>query len=228
MVNMLLNRKTPGKIANIVLDATINETHEYKNEVTMYPIEYGGFISDHIRSQPEQITINGFITNTPVPNSLFDLSAYSTAFTNSTAGKLLKSTSKTRVISVFEELLYIAGYQYPIVNNISTSKNEKILIDIVTGLRVYTDMALISLSIPRDSNTGESLHFTATFIKVTRVKSEMVLIPNVTNKNDIKSQASNKVNSGSKVTTDVKPGSRTSIAATLYDRAAKGLDSLLK
>lgn len=53
-------------IGSIQLDATIREVHEYKNTVTNHPIETGGFVTDHVYSEPIRVMIEGEITDSPV------------------------------------------------------------------------------------------------------------------------------------------------------------------
>ena len=51
---------------SIEFDASITETHDSENDITQFPVEVGADITDHIRPQPERITINGIVTNTPI------------------------------------------------------------------------------------------------------------------------------------------------------------------
>lgn len=50
----------------IEFDATLSETHVGNAEVTRHPVEVGSDISDHVRRLPEQVTLNGIVTNTPI------------------------------------------------------------------------------------------------------------------------------------------------------------------
>ena len=54
-------------IGSLVVDASISETHQIENEVTEHPVEMGANIIDHFRPKPRQFTIEGMITNTPLP-----------------------------------------------------------------------------------------------------------------------------------------------------------------
>lgn len=49
----------------LVLDALIRETPKYSAEMTKSPIEGGSAINDHVVLNPETLTIEGIITNTP-------------------------------------------------------------------------------------------------------------------------------------------------------------------
>jgi hypothetical protein len=51
---------------SIDLDVTQDEAHEWKNDVTLYPVEEGSQISDNIRRMPDKLTITGWITDSPI------------------------------------------------------------------------------------------------------------------------------------------------------------------
>lgn len=53
-------------IGAVEFDAALSETHVGNAEVTKHPVEVGADISDHVRRQPEQLTINGIVSNTPL------------------------------------------------------------------------------------------------------------------------------------------------------------------
>jgi hypothetical protein len=172
MINLILNKKIPGRISVLNLDATIRETEEYTNEVTEFPVESGFSISDHVIRKPERVTIEGFITNTPIPNSIV-------------SAPLLIFGQGNRVKYALEKLLTFAGFDPSGVN----SKHERgtaaapQLIDVETGLRVYNDMIIESLSVPRDNGTGETLRFTVSLKKCIIVKTEFVKIQNTSELN---------------------------------------------
>lgn len=134
-------------IGAILLDATISEEHEATNVVTNHPIEDGGFVTDHVYEEPDRVTIEGEITNTPV--MLF--------------GGLVGITD--RRIEAFEQL-----------RDIRASRD---IVTLVTGLKVYTNMVMTSLSTPRTQTTGGRLQFTASFQDVRKVASQVVGVVDV-------------------------------------------------
>ena len=56
-------------------------------------------------------------------------------------------------------------------------KEKSTLVEVVTPLRVYEDMALISVEIPRKASDGNSVRVTLTFKHVRRVQSKLVSAP---------------------------------------------------
>lgn len=167
-IELLFARKSPGRIGKLTLDATLSERHAYANDITSFPIESGSSISDHVIQMPEEVEIEGFVTNTPIE------------FMSG-----LRSGRVDNVASAYLVLLDIAGYKYP--NEIYyKNKLEKIsdsdskgyeLIDILTSLRLYDNMGLIRLDIPRDAKTGDVVKFTASFRRVKLV--DVVNVPRI-------------------------------------------------
>lgn len=53
-------------IDGFVIDAARNEEHEFASEVTEHPVEEGADIADHVRRQPNNVTIEGVVSDTPI------------------------------------------------------------------------------------------------------------------------------------------------------------------
>src|SRR6185436_16259045 len=56
----------PASGTAIVFDIVESETHTSKSTVTDHPVELGSNVSDHIRNDPDRISIKGTVTNTPL------------------------------------------------------------------------------------------------------------------------------------------------------------------
>jgi hypothetical protein len=50
----------------VVFDLTISEGHEATSEVTEHPVEQGSNIADHVRQNPQSLTLEMYVTNTPI------------------------------------------------------------------------------------------------------------------------------------------------------------------
>jgi len=162
-----------GKIGELQLDANLSETHSYVNEVSQFPVEVGSDIIDNIKLNPDKITINGMVSNSPVSVLFSDVTdIVNRRGNNVEAKRTSRDGTPTRVESAQDILLRISG------RKINGNDEEPELVTIVTGLRVYTDMALTNLNITRTGTTGQALPFTADFIKVQTVESETIAIPN--------------------------------------------------
>lgn len=58
-----------------------------------------------------------------------------------------------------------------VFNDLLSIRNSRAPITIITGLKQYDNMALTSLSVPKNSKIGEALQFTADFVEINRVNS---------------------------------------------------------
>lgn len=53
-------------IGELLVDATLSEKHSFTVEVTDFPVERGANIADHRRPKPDQVQIEGVVSNTPI------------------------------------------------------------------------------------------------------------------------------------------------------------------
>jgi len=134
---LIFKTNTEKKIGNLIIDAFISETHSRSNTISVYPVENGSDISDHVQEQPKSLFITGIIS--PVGDG-------------------------SNVISSFLELEKIM-------------KSKEVL-NVVSGLKVYTNMIITSLVLPRTAQNGASLNFSATMEEIRIVSSQAIAIPN--------------------------------------------------
>lgn len=168
MLNLILNRQDPVTIGDFELEVTIREQHSYVNEVTDYPVEDGMNVTDFVRQRPERISIEGLVSRSPLPTrvGLVDF---------------ITGAGYNRTQNALETILDIAGYKLPkqvgqtiIVQKVGAPK----IVDIVSLLRIYTNMVCTSLTIPFTQNNGEALRFTMEFKHIATVQSKIVAIDN--------------------------------------------------
>ena len=56
----------PAQGSIVIFDIVETETHTSKSVVTDHPVEIGSDISDHIRNEPDRISIKGIVSNFPI------------------------------------------------------------------------------------------------------------------------------------------------------------------
>lgn len=214
MLNILTNRNDPVTIGSLELEVTLSEDHNYTNQITDYPIESGSNISDHVQKKPEQITITGKFSNSPIPVREGSLDFF------------IKGAGENRVNKALEDLLTIAGYALPKQGKgIQTEETtvfipEKVttplVVDIVSILRIYTNMICTQLTFNIRQTTGQGLDFTAGFKRIETVESEIVSIDAVSPLDgkapNVENAAPSTKNRGKQ---DTKPKS---LAKSLYDK----------
>jgi hypothetical protein len=159
MAVTILFEKTQAKIDSVTLDASVSETHAAEVEVTDHPVEKGANISDHARPKARTLTIEGIVTNTPLAP---DQAPESTTPTNIRANGRTVYDSRapaydgTRAGRAYRDLLALT---------------EGKLITVVTGIESLENMQVTSISVPRDSKTGQALHFTIQLKQVVQVSN---------------------------------------------------------
>ncbi len=166
LIQIIFGKSDPGHIGSLVLDATISDSHSFRNTITDFPVESGGNISDHVIQAPEEVTIEGFVTNTPVKI----LGVFSIPGDITTTGSSGILGGEDKVQDAYTKLMQFAGYDFPLQTDPDQKEravpNSPQLIDIVTGLRSYSDMAVMEIDIIRDKDTGQTLRFRGVFKKV--------------------------------------------------------------
>ena len=136
---------------NIELDAVLEEVHEWSAEATSNPVEEGAPVTDHVIEQSDKLTIKGFVTDSPL------------ALSQSISGILNFGRAGNRTQTTFDLLHELLKLKEPMT--------------VYTKHRIYDDMVLTSVSIPRAAGVGEAIEFHAEFIHIRKVATQMVDVP---------------------------------------------------
>jgi len=165
----------------IQFDASISESHVYSANVTQNPVENGANVTDNIVVNPVSLTMNGFITDTPVKILLNVLNPREKSGSDS-----LSKTAHDELVGLF---------------------NSKTPFTVITGLKKYENMVLTNLTFPRDSKTGKSVRFNCTLTEIILAKFtvESIETENVSERLETKDQSGKDVQKGSQNTTDANP-----------------------
>lgn len=165
------DNETLADLGSIELDAVLNENQTFNQEATLFPVEDGSDIADNIRNDPSEITVDGLVSDTPVK-----------LFAN--IDRLVtEGAFSSRSLVSYEKLLEI--------------REKKALCDVVSALRLFSNMVMTSVTIPRSSSTGKALRFSATFRQVRIVNSLKGDLTNVRSVQNIENKAPNTQNGGS-------------------------------
>lgn len=169
----------------IKVDATRAEEHGMTSKATQHEIEDGSVISDHVIKKGRTLTVEGIVSDTPInlltsaPGNIGGLVGNLT--TGTKRGVITGATSKigSSLISKgvgkpSKDAMDLFDYIY----------EQKIPIEIITGLKTYSNMIMESLSIPRRVQNVNSLDFTASFRELSIVESEVVDIPAAVTENE--------------------------------------------
>lgn len=134
------------KINGYAIDAALSEDHDHEAEVTEFPVEQGGNVTDHVRIKPIVVQIKGCVSNTPI-------------------GEVARLRTSVSLEPAEEALAFLQA-------TFEAAKE----IRIETSIKTYDNMIMESLSLPQSSDTGESLMFSASFRQVIIEENRRVII----------------------------------------------------
>lgn len=209
--SVLFGRKA-AKIGLLQLDATVNESHDYINEVTQYPTEDGSTATDNIRKLPERITIQGIISDRPIEVEFNDVTdIINDENSNQPEARFVsRDDTPTRIETAQNILLRISG------RVLQGNPVRPELVTVVTGLRVYTNMALVNLNISRNGRTGRALPFSAEFMKI-----ETTELAFIDPQDGFSDKASTKLQKGKQTTSAPKSEPAVSKIKSFYNSVTK-------
>ncbi len=150
-----------NEFGNVELDANLDESHEWSATATENPVETGAPVSDHVIEQADKLRIRGFVSDTPL------------VISPELQGQIGAMDAGSRTQPVFD-LLY------------KLIKAREVM-TVYTKHAVYADMVLTSVNIPRTSQVGEAIEFTAEFVNIRKVQTQTVDVPKgISGKRDAK------------------------------------------
>jgi len=168
----------------IVFDAVKSEDHSLSATVTEHPIEDGSVISDHVIHQPDTLSIEGLVANSPInyvdsyavtgrDDSLYTaetIGSFNNIYTSGGPKTGQVSTSKLGAIYLINKdaAASKANAAYSIMKKIM---KKSIPLTVKTGLDVYTDMIITEIKSHRDAINGDSWSPSISFKHIQRVQS---------------------------------------------------------
>lgn len=130
------------KIGSLAIDCVVDENITLSTNVTTAPIETGESVTDHAFNEPLKLSFTGIVSDSDPARALQNV------FTNTTSA--YKPLPR---LDAYETLVQIWQNKEPI--------------DVVMGLETYTRMMIENISIPRNTDSGDALFFTADLKQVT-------------------------------------------------------------
>jgi hypothetical protein len=169
---ILFGPTSKAKIAFVQLDVSIREMHSAKSRVTRHPIEDGSTVSDHVVHEPDGLTMEGFITDSPVRflsgvrailEGPPDIGAIPEGYSPAAAEVNPGDNGVSRAREAYRAIMRLKASGKPLT--------------VKTGLRTYNNLIIESIDVPRDVDKSGALFFTAVFTQVQIVNSLSVAIP---------------------------------------------------
>lgn len=142
-----------NEYGNIELDATLQESHNWSAEVTTNPVEEGSPVTDHVIEDADRLIIKGVISD--------DTISLSTGLEQAVA--LITGKEEKRTHAMFSTLKDLIKLRAVMV--------------VYTKYEIYTDMILTSVDLIRETGQGAIIEFTAEFVHVRFVATQVVDVP---------------------------------------------------
>jgi hypothetical protein len=194
------------KVGEIAIDCSHSEIIEYANVVTMHPVQDGSFVSDHIYKKPVKIKLQGSIVD--ASTSVFG------AVRN--VANVFNGNILNNIQSAFSSKGRNQLTAYEALKDFATNKP---VVDLVMYWDSFENMAIESITMPRDGKTGERLYFEMTLVNVVYAGVEF---SNISNKSrSTQDLLSSKTNLGKKQT--LPPTVEQKRAASTAANAWKGI-----
>lgn len=214
-----------GEIKFIVVDATLRELHSHSAVATSHPVEQGAPISDHVKPDQDLLSVEVYVTNTPIisPNvdgANGDQGSNSLRVETKTQTKGAKVSREGQVTNAEYEGKTVqasAGvlkFPAPFDRVVSVYEvlarlcKEGVEVTVVTSLRQWDSMLISSVSAP---GSPHAVTFSVDFQEVRFADTENVGTPEA-----LETRAERARRRGAQGTDDAE-GEDISVAAQLYE-----------
>lgn len=220
-------------------DIVSDESADLTAEATEHPVEDGSDITDNIRDKADEITLNVFVSNTPIAdvNGLYgatyatvpldipslDRPVYPTpgSLENAAIGAigsaistLLNGTPPPIAATVLTFPVKFNAVK-DILDILSDWKSRGVLGEVITASRTYESMAITHIGYKRDTTTGDGATFTIDLKEIRIATAKLVNAPIPT---EIRGKLMK--NKGAQPTIEIPDGPKKSLALKLAQDAA--------
>ena len=152
LLKSILQVPTKPQIGVMTFDISIKEVHTRTAIVTENEVEDGSVVSDHVRINPDTLSIDGEIAEFPVGLLGFDGISATDLQRKILGSEGLVSGVRKTPQDAWKYLTEIFEAGEPV--------------QIITGLQAYDEMLIEKLSVPRSSKDGKNLIFSAQLKKI--------------------------------------------------------------
>jgi hypothetical protein len=153
-----------GKIGDIEIETTIEETHSDALQITEHPVESGASITDHSFKKPSEVVLKCGWSNSSLK-----------ALVGAIGGLLSGATmlSSTFVSGSNTKSDYVGG----IYSQLLKMQQSRQPISISTSIRQYDNMLIIGLQVTRDQKSANVLMVQATCREIVIVSTQSKTLP---------------------------------------------------
>jgi hypothetical protein len=157
----------------IEIDAVIKRSHSRTTKRTQHPVEEGADITDHIRAEPMDLSMDCVISDNPIRNLLQG------TFEGAVAGFDPSNPIGSVLQGGFDGLNNVFGIEkkhVKVLERIEKARLNSTEITIVTPRRIYDGYYIEGYSFD-DTDEHDTLRFSIDLIKIIKVQAGFALIP---------------------------------------------------
>lgn len=183
-----------------MFDAVMSETAEHSSTATEHPVEQGANISDHIRDNLDNVSLEIKVTNSPLQDlygfgmtvggvdlkvPTFDRTPAPTPGALMSAGiDAVKSliagpTNYKAIVQSFPDTQNFCAF---VLGQLIDWKERGVLGKVILGDRTYESMIITGVTSKRESDTGDALDISLTLKEIRLVEAKLVTAPKPTEK----------------------------------------------
>ena len=172
----------PSALGQMTFDAVLSEAHECTAEITSHPVESGLNITDNVRPNPDRLTLEVFVSNTPIrspdavrgPITLDLPQPGQGGFLTGGTSALFAGSPPASLTALADQFFGDTDYVARTLSTLTTLKDSAMLVQALTPNRLYASMLIQSVDLHRDSHVGTVGIFTITMVEIRTVSSSIV------------------------------------------------------
>lgn len=219
-----------GEIKVVVFDATIRELHGHSAVATKHPVEQGAPVTDHVKPDPDTLSVDVHVTNTPVVSPNVDgangevrsmslrteARAQAKGAKVSREGKVTAAEYESKGLRSAANVLQFGGSfdrvgtVYEVLARLC---KEGVEVTVVTSLRQWDAMLISRVTVPREAKgSRHAATFQVDFSEVRFAETETVGTPE-----PLETRAERARRRGAQGTEDAESEEDVSLAAQLLE-----------
>jgi len=148
----------------ITMHAVVSEQHTLTNTITDHPVETGFNASDHSRPNPDLVTMDCRISNTPLSSGQATEAVKAGAFTIQTTTAAAQAAGAIGATD---------GYAQGEWAKLRSLRDTGAIVTVATTMGDYDSMAIESLSLPRSAKNYDAIAFSISFKRIRVVQNKL-------------------------------------------------------
>lgn len=170
--------ETSGKARSLALDASPTRQHTASAQVTEHPVETGNPVTDYIRPMPRRLSVEGFITNTPIGAPPEGANNGVGASTSTQSLTLYPASGAPQALK-WQALEFTAPFNRVQGAWLMLTRAIRLgnLFEITTSLDDYTNMAATQIVVSESPTAADALNFTIDFQELRFASTQTVAVP---------------------------------------------------